>query len=176
VKRKIILFSSVALLMLFAVAPLMASSAKACIIVPASVTPTGPPAITVTGLTATSWGFIVKFDLVVSDDLVIGTGAHSQTYQIINIDTGTGVFDSKSDVFTTYYDGSSQVVGNPTSGFRNNAWSFVVTQYGYNPVTESYSFVRAYIIGAGYGIFAGHILVAKYTGTNLNEPWTGYLI
>ena len=176
VKKKVILFSSVVVLMLFAVAPLMASSAKACIIVPVSVTPTGPPAITVTGFTATSWGFIVKFDFEVSDNLVIGTGANSQTYQVINIDTAIGIFESKSDVFSTYYDGSSHVVGNPTSGFRNNYCSFVVIEYGYNPTTQSCSYVTAYVIGAGFGIFAGHTLVVKYAGTNLNEPWSGYLI
>jgi len=176
VKGKVILLSALVLLMLFAFAPLMASSAKACIVVPATVMATGPPTMTITSVTPTPTGWIAKGDLVIPNLGVIGTGVHSKTYVTNSISTFTAVFDSKTDVVHDYFDGIWQVVGSPTDGFRYYPWSFMITEFNYNPTTMSYSYAIVQAVAFGFGIFAGETMVLHYAGTNTFEPWSGFVI
>ena len=175
-KGKVILFSLAVLLMLFAFTPLMASSASACLIVPASVIPIGPPTMTVTSVTSLPSGFVItKGDFSIPNLLVIGTGAHAKSYDTINTSTFTAVFDPYTDVCTITFDGSWQVILSTTNGFRYYPWSFVLTYYGYVSPSE-YSYATVQVVAQGFGIFAGQTLVMHYAGTNSFTPWSGFVI
>ena len=172
-KGKVILLFSVVLLMLFAVTPLMASSAKACIIVPASVVVNGSFKLTIISVTAFSWGFVGKYDLTVANLLKIGT----KGYDTLSISTMTGVFDSKTKIFNVYSDGGWYVIGSPKDGFRYYPWSFIITEYNYDPSTNTFSHATVQCVAFGFGIFAGDILVLHYAGPNqVTGTWTGYVI
>jgi len=173
VKGKVILFSSIVLLMVFAVAPLLAPSASACQIVPASVVANGVPTLTIVSVTPYSWGFVGKYDLTIPNLLTIGT----KGIDVRSISTLTGVFDSKTKIFNVYSDGGLYVIGSPTDGFRYYPWSFIITEYNYDPSTNTFSHATVQCVAFGFGIFAGDILVLHYAGPNqVTGTWTGYVI
>jgi hypothetical protein len=78
---------------------------------------------------------------------------------------------------TYYFDGSWQVIGSPTNGFRFNPWSFVITIYGASLTSSAYTFGTVQIVAQGFGTFAEETLVLHYKGTAVETgTWTGYVI
>ena len=173
-KKKFILFSSVILLMVFAVAPLMASSAKACLIVPASVVPNGAFIVSDYSQTTLPSGLIVgSANLAVANLLTIG----AKSYDTDSISAWTWVINPVKEWTQSRFDGSWQVIGSPMNGFRYNSWSFVITEYGYDVSTMAYTFGTVQVVAQGFGCFAGETLVLHYAGTAVETgTWTGYVI
>jgi len=175
VKRKVVLFSSLALLIMLVAVFAMTSSARACRIVPASVVTNGPPSVfTITSVTTLPSGFTIsKGDLTIPNLLTIGT----QGYYTNSVSTLTSVLNPNTDVLTVYFDGSWQVIGSPAGGFRYYPWSFVMTEYNYNPSVGEGNPDTVQVAALGFGTFAGDILVLHYDGPNqLTGTWTGYVI
>jgi len=172
-KKKVVSFSILALLMMLIPVFAMASSARACQIVPASVVVNGGATLTVVSVTPYSWGFVGKYDLTIANLLTIGT----KGYDTLSISTMTGVFDSKTKIFNLYCDGGWYVVGSPTDGFRYYPWSFIITEYNYDPTTNTKSSATVQCVAFGFGSFAGDTLVLHYAGPNqVTGTWTGYVI
>ena len=178
-KRKVVLFSILALLIMLVAVFAMTSSARACIILPASAVANGPPSVyTITSTTTLPSGFTIsKGDLTIPNLLTIETGAHAKGYDTNSVSTFTSVLDPNTHVLTIYFDGSWQVIGSPRDGFRYYPWSFVMTEYNYNPSVGEGNPDTVQVVAQGFGTFAGDTLVLHYAGPNqLTGTWTGYVI
>lgn len=166
----------VAVLVILAVAPMVAS-AKACCLVPASATsipiayPGSPyPAPTVPTISTPNPNIIIIKDMPAyySHALAI----NGKTYTGISCDAYNAVGNFKTEVFTiyskeTWYFGA---FGNLANGFKGNT---ELTLFGWTG-DDTFTSVEVHAVLQGFGSFSGQTLMLSYEGPSLAAPWTGY--
>jgi hypothetical protein len=173
-KKNVFMFSILALLVMLVAVFAMTSSARACVIVPASVVANGPPSVyTITSTTTLPSGLVItKADFTIPNLLTIGT----KGYDTNCVSTFTAVLNPNTHVLTFYFDGRWQVIGSSTNGFRFYPWSFIATEYNYYPSVGEGNPDTVQVVAQGFGTFAGETLVLHYDGPNqLTGTWTGYV-
>ncbi len=174
-KKKVMLFSMLALSMVFAVAG-MVSLIKADKTdgqwVIASQHTTGPGSVVPGEVMTTDSGVIQYrgFSEVHSGILTIG----GTPYPIYSSDTWEASFNPNTGVLVRHDDAVWYISSNGSpNGFAGNVEAKAID---YNPVTHRYSIANEHCLLQGFGSFAGQTLMLSYNGPppGPSDSWTGF--
>jgi hypothetical protein len=170
-KKKVIPFTILALLIMLAAGFAMTSFARAATFLPASVSVTGPPTVTVGTVTTLPSGVMQfrDFGFEIPNLLMIGTNS----YNTLSISTFGGQWNPHTGTVKWHFDVVWSVVGSPSNGFAGQA---EITGLNYNPITDAVTWATVHCVAQGFGIFAGETLKLDLSASSSFLPWTGVCI
>ena len=169
-KKKVVGFSILGLLVLLATGFATISFAQASTIVPASVHVTGPPTVTTGNVDVLPSGVVQMRDFGFSIPNLLTIG--SAKYNTLSVSTFNGQVNPQTGIEILHFTGAWTVVGT-SNGF---AGQIEIKEFNYDENTHSGSPVTVHCVAQGFGIFAGQTLKLDLSGPSSFNDWTGVCI